>query len=104
MMTLSRFRGAARVAAPPLRAAAAWMSTSMEDEMTSILLRDLEATSVKIDDTSGGCGAMFAITCESPLFAGKRLVQQHRMVNDALKTHIADIHGLTINTKITPDA
>ena len=39
---------------------------------------------------------MYKIEVESPLFRGKGLVAQHRMVKAALATEIADMHGLTL--------
>lgn len=42
---------------------------------------------------------MYKIEVESPLFRGKSLVAQHRMVKDALKKEIADMHGLTLQTR-----
>ena len=47
----------------------------------------------------GGCGSMFRIHIESPLFLGKSLVQQHRYVNEALKDDIKQMHGLQLITK-----
>lgn len=46
---------------------------------------------------------MFKIEVESPLFRGKGLVVQHRMVKDALKAEIADMHGLTLLTRPSPE-
>lgn len=48
---------------------------------------------------AGGCGAMYRILVVSPLFEGKSMVQQHRMVHDVLKADIAQMHGLTVSTK-----
>lgn len=31
---------------------------------------------------AGGCGSMFEVVIDSDQFKGKRLLQQHRMVND----------------------
>lgn len=45
---------------------------------------------------------MFKIEVESPLFRGKGLVAQHRMVKDALKAEIADMHGITLLTRPSP--
>nr|XP_054749632.1 bolA-like protein 3 [Lytechinus pictus] len=39
------------------------------------------ATSIEVEDISGGCGAMYQIHVESDVFKGKRTVQQHMMVN-----------------------
>src|SRR5512133_634194 len=49
------------------------------------LLRDAfpEATEVRVTDRTGG-GDHFQIEVTSPRFAGLSLVEQHRLVNDAL--------------------
>uniref|UniRef100_A0A8K9VGY4 BolA family member 3 n=1 Tax=Oncorhynchus mykiss TaxID=8022 RepID=A0A8K9VGY4_ONCMY len=39
------------------------------------------ATSLKVVDISGGCGAMYEVHIESNEFKGKRTVQQHQLVN-----------------------
>lgn len=44
----------------------------------------------------GGCGSMYEIEIDSELFQGKRLLQQHRMVNEALGDEMKALHGLTI--------
>ena len=43
---------------------------------------------------------MYRMTVESPLFAGKSKIQQHRMVNEALAAEIKSMHGLNIKTSI----
>mmetsp|Transcript_27006 Transcript_27006/g.44023 ORF Transcript_27006/g.44023 Transcript_27006/m.44023 type:complete len:121 (+) Transcript_27006:1-363(+) len=72
---------------------------SAESSMSAILKENLQATKAEVKDISGGCGSMYSITVESPLFQGKRLVQQHRMVKELLKTEISNMHGLTITTR-----
>ncbi|GFN74408.1 Bola-like protein 3 [Plakobranchus ocellatus] len=62
-----------------------------------------DATHVQVSDVSGGCGAMYQISIESPQFQGKRTIQQHRMVNEALAEDIKNMHGLQLNTK-APEA
>ncbi|XP_012890057.1 PREDICTED: bolA-like protein 3 [Dipodomys ordii] len=47
-----------------------------------------------------GCGAMYEIKIESEEFKEKRTVQQHQMVNQALKEEIKGMHGLRIFTSI----
>ncbi|CAM9751014.1 unnamed protein product, partial [Sphacelaria rigidula] len=59
----------------------------------------VEASKAIVQDISGGCGSMYKIEVESPLFHGQGLVAQHRLVKDALKTEIADMHGLTLHTR-----
>ena len=61
------------------------------------------ASKAVVQDISGGCGSMYKIEIESPLFRGKGLVAQHRMVKDALKAEIADMHGLTLHTRPSPE-
>uniref|UniRef100_A0AAZ3QLE8 BolA family member 3 n=1 Tax=Oncorhynchus tshawytscha TaxID=74940 RepID=A0AAZ3QLE8_ONCTS len=39
------------------------------------------ATSLKVVDISGGCGAMYEVHIESNEFKGKRTIQQHQLVN-----------------------
>ena len=56
--------------------------------MESTLLDALKATDVKVEDISGGCGSMYRVEVESPMFAGVPLVKQHRMVNEVLKSEI----------------
>ncbi|KAK7913118.1 hypothetical protein WMY93_013329 [Mugilogobius chulae] len=58
------------------------------------------AASLKVVDISGGCGAMYEIHIESSEFKGKRTVQQHQLVNQALKEEIQGMHGLRIFTEV----
>ncbi|KAM9826150.1 bolA-like protein 3 [Syngnathus typhle] len=58
------------------------------------------ASSLKVVDISGGCGAMYEVHIESSEFTGKRTVQQHHLVNQALKDEIQGMHGLRIFTDI----
>jgi BolA-like protein 3 len=55
--------------------------------------------SIKVVDASAGCGSFFNIDIVSPVFQGKSLIQQHRLVNTVLKDEISAIHGFTLNTK-----
>ena len=49
-----------------------------------------------------GDGRHFEATVISAAFEGKSLIQQHRMVKDAVKAQIAsdELHALSIKTKI----
>ncbi|CCW62638.1 unnamed protein product [Phytomonas sp. EM1] len=51
-----------------------------------------------VQDVSAGCGSFFNIQVTSPVFTGKSLVQQHRIVNEVLKQEIKEIHGFTLKT------
>ncbi|KAG7327291.1 hypothetical protein KOW79_008897 [Hemibagrus wyckioides] len=78
-------------------------STNTEGEIriTKILKEKFpQASSLKVVDISGGCGAMYEIHIESDDFRGKRVVQQHQLVNQALKEEIKGMHGLRIFTDV----
>lgn len=61
-----------------------------------------DAIELAVEDRTGG-GDHFQVIVASPAFDGLPLIDQHRRVNDALATHIADgsIHELRIKTKGT---
>jgi stress-induced morphogen len=61
-----------------------------------------QANTIDVVDISGGCGAMFEIIVETPDFKGLSMVKQHRMINEALKDEIKDMHGLRIHTSVPP--
>ncbi|NXC45931.1 BOLA3 protein, partial [Penelope pileata] len=58
------------------------------------------ASAIRVADISGGCGAMYEIHIESEEFREKRTVQQHQMVNQALREEIKSMHGLRIFTSV----
>lgn len=43
---------------------------------------------------------MYNIIVESPLFIGKSLVQQHKMVTTTIQEELKSIHGYNLKTKI----
>ncbi|HEX9416128.1 MAG TPA: BolA family protein [Gaiellaceae bacterium] len=59
-----------------------------------------DATELSVDDRTGG-GDHFQVTVASRRFEGLSLVEQHRLVYDALAEPLADgtIHELRIKTK-----
>ena len=61
-----------------------------------------DAAELRVDDRTGG-GDHFQVTVASPRFAGLSLLDQHRLVNDALAEPLRDgtIHELRIKTKGT---
>jgi stress-induced morphogen len=61
-----------------------------------------EATELRVDDRTGG-GDHFQVTVHSPRFNGLPLLEQHRLVNDALAEPLRDgtIHELRIRTRGT---
>jgi stress-induced morphogen len=68
------------------------------------LLRDAfpEAAEVRVTDRTGG-GDHFLVEVTSPRFDGLSLVEQHRLVNEALAAPFAagTIHEMRIKTKGT---
>jgi stress-induced morphogen len=68
------------------------------------LLRDAfpDAPELSVEDRTGG-GDHFQVTVASPRFDGLPLLEQHRLVNDALAGPLRDgtIHELRIKTKGT---
>ncbi|CAK6954800.1 bolA-like protein 3 [Scomber scombrus] len=75
--------------------------TDGEVRITKVLKEKFpSAASLKVVDISGGCGAMYEIHIESSEFKGKRTVQQHQLVNQALKDEIQEMHGLRIFTDV----
>ena len=59
-----------------------------------------EATELRVEDRTGG-GDHFQIVVASPRFAKLPLLDQHRLVNEALAEPLSDgtIHELRIKTK-----
>ena len=59
-----------------------------------------DATELRVEDRTGG-GDHFQVTVASPRFAGLSLLDQHRLVNEALAQPLRDgtIHELRIKTK-----
>ncbi|KOX75496.1 BolA-like protein 3 [Melipona quadrifasciata] len=75
-----------------------------EQKMILILRNKFpQAKVIEVNDVSGGCGAMFEINVIAPEFKGLNTIKQHRLINDALKEEIKDMHGVRIYTSI-PEA
>ena len=68
------------------------------------LLRDAfpDAAELRVEDRTGG-GDHFQVTVSSPRFNGIPLLEQHRLVNNALGEPLRDgtIHELRIKTRGT---
>uniref|UniRef100_A0A3Q3X2V0 BolA-like protein 3 n=1 Tax=Mola mola TaxID=94237 RepID=A0A3Q3X2V0_MOLML len=98
-LQLARVMLTNRGAAPVQRCMS--MQTDGEVRITKILKEKFpSAASLKVLDISGGCGAMYEIHIESSEFQGKRTIQQHQLVNQALKDEIQGMHGLRIFTNV----
>ncbi|OAY36035.1 protein BOLA2 [Manihot esculenta] len=73
-----------------------------KEQVESTLKSKLNPSHLEIIDTSGGCGASFAIEIVSEQFEGKRLLERHRLVNAALEEEMKEIHALSIKKAVTP--
>ena len=74
----------------------------MATEPLRALLADAfpDASELSVEDRTG-TGDHFQVTVASPRFKGLSLLEQHRLVNEALAAPLADgtIHELRIKTK-----
>uniref|UniRef100_A0A7S3G3C6 BolA-like protein n=1 Tax=Palpitomonas bilix TaxID=652834 RepID=A0A7S3G3C6_9EUKA len=73
-----------------------------EKTMADLLRENLTVKHLEVVDKSGGCGASFAVHVVADEFEGKKITEQHRLVNSILKSHIAQIHAISLKTQ-TPD-
>lgn len=60
----------------------------------------IKCDKLEVEDISGSCGTSFSIKINSPDFKGKSMIMQHRMVNDALKDEMKEIHALQIKSGV----
>lgn len=67
--------------------------------MEKLKQRFPKAVSINVEDTSGGCGAMFNVSIETEEFKGLSIMKQHRLVYDLLGEQLKAIHGLHLQTK-----
>ncbi len=71
----------------------------MTERLTELLQAAFPGDELAVDDRTGG-GDHFQVTVASARFEGLSLVEQHRLVYDALAAPLADgtIHELRIKT------
>lgn len=69
-----------------------------QDEIRRRIEAALPGASVTVDDTTGA-GDHFEVRVSAPVFAGKALVEQHRLVYDALGTLMREVHALSLRTQ-----
>lgn len=74
-------------------------SSSELDLMNKLRERIPNVSDVDVVDISHGCGDMYRVFVASSDFKGKTLVQQHRLIQQALKEEVKNWHGLTIETE-----
>src|SRR3982751_2031250 len=109
MRSSSRARGSRSESSPAPTFSISWPTSGsyapgMPVDRLESLLRDAfpDAAERRVEDRTGG-GDHFQVTVESPRFDGLPLLEQHRLVNDALAEPLAHgtIHGIRIKTKRT---
>ena len=68
-------------------------------EIIDTLAQALPVSLIETQDLTGG-GDHWQLIIVSPAFEGKGLIDQHRMVNEALREPLADqrIHALSLKT------
>jgi len=59
----------------------------------------INCENIEVEDISGNCGTSFSVKIKSPDFKGKTMIMQHRMVNEALKDEMKEIHALKIKSE-----
>jgi len=55
---------------------------------------------IQVQDVSGGCGTMYAISITAEKFRGLPVIKQHRLVNEVLGEQIKSWHGIQLKTKV----
>ncbi|KAK8731061.1 hypothetical protein OTU49_007780, partial [Cherax quadricarinatus] len=100
MIGLRRFFNISLISVRGLSDAASSVS---EIRLTDLLRRRFpQASTVEVQDISGGCGSMYEVWVEAPNFKGLSRVKQHKLITEALKSEIKQMHGLRITTSV-PD-
>eukprot|EP01063_Lacrimia_lanifica_P001437 TRINITY_DN10736_c0_g1_i2.p3 TRINITY_DN10736_c0_g1~~TRINITY_DN10736_c0_g1_i2.p3 ORF type:complete len:114 (+),score=53.04 TRINITY_DN10736_c0_g1_i2:67-408(+) len=72
-----------------LRASRRVLAVGVE-QITERLSTYFQSSKIDVQDTSGGCGASYAVYVESPQFEGKPLPAQHKMVVACMKGQTSD--------------
>ncbi|KAK0121921.1 hypothetical protein ONS95_010196 [Cadophora gregata] len=73
-----------------------------ERQIWEMLMRELQCTSLEVQDISGGCGSMYGIDIVSEKFRGLGMLKQQRLVNQVLGEEIKGWHGVQLKTR-APD-
>ncbi|TFK69790.1 bola-like protein [Pluteus cervinus] len=64
-------------------------------ELESTIRSAFSVTHLEIEDQSSGCGENYLVLIVSEDFKGKTTLARHRLVNEALKIHIAEMHAFS---------
>jgi len=72
------------------------------DEMRNAIMEKFNpVTHVEVDDL-GTCGTSYQVIIVSSVFEGKKTLEKHRLVNEALKEEIARLHAFS-QKSFTPE-
>eukprot|EP00882_Tetradesmus_deserticola_P009384 GHRQ01009904.1.p1 GENE.GHRQ01009904.1~~GHRQ01009904.1.p1 ORF type:complete len:105 (+),score=42.61 GHRQ01009904.1:342-656(+) len=91
--------GTLRTALQRCYSAAVQANTDAEKSIAAKIQAGLNAQSISVADTSGGCGAMYSIEVVADEFKGMSIVKQHQLVTKLLKEQIAEWHGFQLVAK-----
>ncbi|CAF0950618.1 unnamed protein product [Rotaria sordida] len=70
-----------------------------ETKLNDILKKRFSnARLIDVKDTSAGCGASYEVIVVTDEFANMRMVNQHRLVSEALNKQLSNIHSIRIFT------
>jgi stress-induced morphogen len=75
---------------------------SREQKLTRLLTDALKPKSLRvIDHAPGTSGGLVEVHVEAERFNGKRILEQHRMVTQAVQSEMDNMHALNIQTRGT---
>jgi stress-induced morphogen len=74
---------------------------AIQESGPSLSKLDIKAnkTERQVQDISGGCGSMYAVSITTERFKGLPVIKQHRLVNGVLGEDIKSWHGIQLKTK-----
>eukprot|EP00045_Choanoeca_perplexa_P004203 m.36130 g.36130 ORF g.36130 m.36130 type:complete len:120 (-) comp12449_c0_seq4:661-1020(-) len=81
-----------------LHTASRLRQTEAEAAMTQKLKTVFDTDDVRVEDNSGGCGSQYEVHVVSPQFEGLSKLKQNRLVTQALKEEIAQMHAIRVFT------
>ncbi|XP_053789221.1 bolA-like protein 2 [Vidua chalybeata] len=78
------------------------MEPPTAEELRQRLQERLQAEHVEVRDNPQLCPGSFRLVVVSGTFRGLKTLQRHRLVNEALKEELGQIHALELRT-LTPE-
>ena len=70
-----------------------------EKMIWELLMKEFDASTLQVQDISGGCGSMYGIEIVSERFRGLGMLKQQRLVNEVLGEEIKQWHGVQLKTR-----